>query len=134
MITYQGNYGHHFQIMGISAGPEVYADGELMDCSATGSLPMTDLDPLMLPTSGNRSEVSTPLPDGMAYKLRNGQRYVLQSHYVNTSETPVRIRDMVVNKTMPVEDVSVWSAPLVANHQTFTIPPHEEASVEFDCT
>lgn len=132
MKTYQGEFGHHFQILGMKGA--AYEDGELLDCSVNGSLPMGDLDPLLLPTEGNRSEVTNPLPEGMAFKLRQGQRYVLQSHYLNTSDKPVRVRDAVISEVMPMEDVKTWTAPLVANHQTFTIPPGEEESVSFDCT
>ena len=134
MKTYQGNFGHHFQIMGLTAGADVYPDGELLDCSSTGALPMADLDPLMLPTETNTSEAATLLPEGMAYKLRSGQRYVLQSHYLNTTDTPIRVQDIVVNATIPVEDVEVWTAPLVANGENFLVPPGEEASYDFSCT
>jgi hypothetical protein len=134
MKTYQGNFGHHFQIMGLTAGADVYPDGELIDCSSTGALPMADLDPLMLPTDSNHTDVATPLPEGMAYKLRTGQRYVLQSHYVNTSDSQIRVQDIVVNATVPVEEVEVWSAPLVANGESFLVPPGEEASYDFSCT
>ena len=134
MKTFQGNFGHHFQTMGLSAGEDLYPDGELIDCSATGALPMVDLDPLMLPTEGNRGDQVNPLPEGMAYKLRSGQRYVLQSHYVNTTDTPIRVQDLVVNATMPVEEVEVWTAPLAANGEQFLVPPGEEASYDFDCT
>lgn len=134
MKTYQGNFGHHFQIMGLTAGEDVYPDGTLIDCSKTGALPMGDLDPLMLPTDSNHTEVTTPLPGGMAFKLRSGQRYVLQSHYVNTTDMPIRVQDIVVNATVPVEDVEVWTAPLVANGESFLVPPGEEASYEFTCS
>lgn len=131
--VYQSPYGHHLQLMGTTLSPVDAADEAVLDCTETSSLAMSDLEPLMLPTSTNYSSVDFDLPDGMAVKLDHGQRYVLQSHWINTDDEPVRLQDAAIFTTVPVEAVETWAAPLVANHTTFEIPPGESASLSFDC-
>jgi hypothetical protein len=59
---------------------------------------------------------------------------VLQSHYLNTGSVPIRIRDVVRIKEMPIADVQEWSGIYVTNLLNFDIAPHGETSVTFDCT
>mgnify|MGYP003408685625 CR=1 FL=1 len=51
--TYQGETGHHIVLMGTTSSELDYPDGAVIDCTATDSLPMADLEPLILPTGGN---------------------------------------------------------------------------------
>lgn len=132
--VYQAAFGHHLQLMGTTLSPVDAADGEVLDCTSTNSLPMSDLEPLMLPTSTNYSTVDFDLPDGMAVKLDHGQRYVLQSHWINTSDEPVRLQDAAIFTTTPVDAVEQWAAPLIANRTEFELPPHQSTELAFDCT
>ena len=86
--TYQSEIGHHIVLLGTSASELDFADGEVIDCTATNSLPMADLEPLILPTGGSVGVGGTTLPDGYAVKLRHGQRWVIQGHWLNTTTTP----------------------------------------------
>lgn len=131
--TWQGPGGHHVQLMSVAAGPEVYPDGMVMDCTASDSIPMGDVEPLVIPTEGNLSEVSYPLPEGMAVKLRSGTRFLVQSHYLNTTEQAIRVRDVNVAAVKAEADVEVWGAPFVANTSMFEIPAGEKKTHSFDC-
>lgn len=131
---YQNEFGHHLQLMGLTASELDYPDGTLLDCSQTGSLPMADLEPLALPTGGNIGDLQLSLPEGMAVKLDDGQRWVMQAHYVNTGTEAFTAKDVAIVGTMPEDTVETWAAPMVMNRQTFEVPPGEEASVTFDCT
>ncbi len=132
--TYQSEIGHHIVLMGTSASELDFADGEVIDCTATNSLPMADLEPLILPTGGSVGVGGTTLPDGYAVKLRHGQRWVIQGHWLNTTTEPQRVRDVAVMNTLAVDAVAEWAAPMVMNHQGFELAPHEETHVSFDCT
>lgn len=130
---YQNAFGHHLQLMGTTASDLDYPDGTVMDCTATGSLPMADLEPLALPTGGNIGEIELALPEGMAVKLDEGQRWVIQAHYLNTSTDAFLAEDVAIVGTLAEDAVTTWAAPLVMNRQAFEVPPAEEASVTFDC-
>lgn len=131
--TWQNAYGHHLQLMGTTASELDYADGELLDCTATGSLPMADLEPLALPTGGNVGDIALTLPAGTAVKLDAGQRWVIQAHYVNTSTEPFRAKDVATFGVVPEAEVETWAAPLVMNNDAFEVPAGEAAEASFDC-
>lgn len=138
--TYQGQNGHHMLLMGTSASTIDYPDGAMVECSGEfGGFQMADLEPLGLPNETTRAgvdEVSMPLPDGMAVKLHTGDRYVLQSHYLNTTQQTLLIGDKAVITAIPADDVAEdhWVAPLIFNRDDFLIPAGEAASSSFDCT
>lgn len=132
--TYQGEIGHHIVLMGTSASELDYPDDTVIDCTATNSLPMADLEPLILPTGGSVGVGGTTLPEGYAVKLRHGQRWVIQGHWLNTSTEPQRVKDVAVMNTLPVDAVAEWAAPLVMNHQGFELLPQQETHISFDCT
>lgn len=137
--TYQGAGGHHFQLMGTSTPAVDVPDGTVVDCTGeNGGFQMASLEPLGLPNYGTvngvLSDLAMPLPDGMAVELESGQRYVLQSHYLNTTQDTLHIGDKVVLHTLPTESVETWAAPLIFNRDDFSIPAGGSASVSFDCT
>lgn len=137
--TWQGAGGHHLQIMGTST-PEIdVADGTLADCTGVGGVfNMADLEPIGITNGGyvdgEEIDVSMPLPDGMAFELQSGQRFVMQSHYLNTTQERFTVRDLAVLTLMPEEDVQTWAAPLVFNDSNFSIPAGSPGTSSFDCT
>jgi hypothetical protein len=137
MESYQNQYGHHLQLMGTTASPLDYPDGAVADCSMSGGLGMTDLEPLMVVTGtyvgGVERDLALTLQDGMAVKMAAGQRWVLQAHYINTGSDPVRAQDAMVIGTVPEADVTTWAAPFIMNSSTFSLPPSEATSFSFDC-
>lgn len=124
--TWQAPGGHHLQLLSVFAGPEIYPDGLMKDCTSADSVPMGDVEPMMIPTEGNLSEVTIPLPEGMAVKLRSGTRYMVQSHYLNTTDQAIRVRDVTVAAVKPADEVEVWGAPFVANTSVFEIAAGEK--------
>ena len=133
--AWQGENGHHFVLMGTTLDTQDFPDGMVVDCTGQNSFAMTDVDPLLLGTRSNLvTEMELPLPDGMAAKLRQDQRYILQSHYINTTDSPVRIRDLAVTQTMAEDQVQVWTAPMILNYDDMVIPVGESRTATFDCT
>lgn len=139
--TYQGAGGHHLQIMGTSTPAIDVPDGTVADCTMVGGVfNMADLEPIGVTNGGEvdgvEIDVSMPLPDGMAVQLESGQRFVMQSHYFNTTLEPFEVRDLAVLTLLPAEGIAdeLWAAPLVFNDSGFSIPVASELTRSFDCT
>lgn len=118
-ISLQGKGGHHVILLGAR---EDQPEGTIEDCSDASD--MSKYDALMIPQE---------LPDGLGSLLTAGRRMVIQSHYVNTTDEPILVRDIVQLRTLPVEDVGTWASPFVTNVADFSIPPGEVQEVSFDC-
>jgi hypothetical protein len=142
VFTHQAPGGHHLQLMGTGTPAADIPDGTVMDCTGDGGqFQMADMEPVGVTNGGSvdgeEIGVSMPLPDGMAFELESGQRYVMQSHYINTGTEPMRVRDLAVVTTIPVEEVDAtgtWAAPLIYNRSDFVIPAGGEIETRFDCT
>lgn len=138
LTTYQAAYGHHLVLMGTTATELDHKDGEIFNCTTTDQLNMSDLEPIVLATSGyvggEKLENEITMPEGMAVKLDAGQRWVMQAHYLNTGTESIRVRDVAVLEYLPPEDVTTWAAPFVLNNDAFSIPAGSDAYTEsFDC-
>ena len=137
--TWQGAGGHHLQLMGTTTPIIDVPDGTVVDCTDEGgSFEMADLRPVGVTNGGTvgnyEIEVSMPLPEGMAVELESGQRFVMQSHYLNPSADRLHVRDVAVLTLTPAEEVSTWAAPLIFNDSSFSIPPGQDLTSSFDCT
>jgi len=132
-VVYQNEFGHHLQLMGTTLSELDYPDGSTFDCTKSEDLPMAEMEPLILQTGSNNSDIAFTLPEGMAVKLDEGQRWVMQAHYINYGTEPILARDIAYLETVPLEAVETWAAPMVENHQQFTLPPHEASSSSHDC-
>lgn len=114
----QGKFGHHLILVSTT---KPRGKGSVYDCTE-----MTDFLPLAIPANG--------WPAGYASSLPKGTPVVVQLHYVNTSTQPILVRDVIRLKKMDVAQVTTWVSPFALNHETFMVPPHGTANVEFDCT
>lgn len=136
--TWEGTYGHHVQIMGTTTPAVDAPDGTVRECTSSDQLAMENLEPLALPTAsyrdGQPAGNSFNVPEGMAVKIDANQRYIIQSHVLNTGTKPVRQQDVALFKIVPVDAVETWMAPLVANTENFVIPAHDVAQTSFECT
>lgn len=118
-LSLQGTGGHHVILLGAN---EDHPDGTVEDC--TDAADMAKYDALMIPQE---------LPDGMGSILTAGRKMVIQSHYVNVTDSPILVRDIVQLRTVPPEEVETWAAPFVTNTVDFSIPPGQTQKVSFDC-
>ena len=137
LTTFQNDFGHHLVLMGTTASELDYPDGTVIDCTETGSLDMTTIEPMVLPTGafvgGEALLGQTLLPEGMAVKMDEGQRWVLQAHYINTGPDPIRAQDVAVLEYLDPAVVETWAAPMAMSHGSFSIPPGESGTVTMDC-
>jgi len=136
--NYQTHIGHHLTLFGTSTPERDVADGTSWDCTDTEALAMENMEPIIIggtiSTDADGVTNAFTLPAGMAAPLENGQRLILQSHYINTQPEPVLVQDQAHFVTVPEDDVGTWASPLVATVTNFAIPAQTDGHViEFDC-
>lgn len=125
--AYQGAGGHH--VVGFIT-MEDEPDGTIVDCEAAESMAMWL--PLLTPTS----EGNFVLPAGYGVKIPGGSKLVFQSHYVNASEQPIRVADVV--NIFYVDDTEIPgitpAAPWGNTVLDFALPAGETKTVGYECT
>jgi hypothetical protein len=81
------------------------------------------------------SELKFHLPPGVAVQIPKGARLVLQSHYVNTGKTALRVRDLVAIETpLDTSKITARADSLIVNDSEFRIPAHGTQLRVSDCT
>ena len=130
--SWQGTTGHHLILLGSAASTLDYPDGATVDCTQTNTM-MTSFEPLINaePIDAGRSRIV--LPEGMAVKLNEGQRYVFQSHYVNTTEDRILQRDIMNVGLMPEAEVETWAAAFALTQVNLSLPAAQASTLTFDC-
>jgi hypothetical protein len=123
--SYQGVYGHHFVVF-YTAAPEV--PGTVRDCSTVADM-LT-----LIPAISSVNFGLEKFPEGMAVRIPAGTQLVLQQHYVNTSDKPLRVKDVMHLHIKSREEVETLAGFWGVSDITFSLPPDgEEQVVEFDC-
>ena len=118
-----------------SATEREIPNGAVLDCTEANDVGMEGFEPFMvggiIADANHRGELI--LPDGMASRVREGQRIVLQSHYVNTSPDSILVQDELQLDVVPEDDVDTWAAPFVHTEPDLDIPTGV-SSLDVSCT
>ena len=126
------DFGHHMMFFDASH-EQTRQDGDVVDCSDPNDT--MDMRPLL---SGNEllGEASgrMVLSDGLAIKLVSGQRYAIQSHYLNSTGRELLVRDAVNLGFIDVADVENWVGAWSFNTSIFSLPPGEASELAFSCS
>ena len=128
------NFGHHVVLMASTADEDDWPDGTIANCTETDADIMVDARPFLF--AGDLTGALQPemnLPEGMAVKLKANQRFVIQSHHINTTDKPILVNDAVFLDPKPVAEVETWAAPWVHTQTDLNIPPGEHTEI-VDCT
>lgn len=122
--SYQGRHGHHLVLM-----KAMVADtpGAVIDC--TDAEDMVRLTPAL---AAGKFGIER-FPPGFAVRIARGTQLVIQQHYVNTTDKPLRVRDAAHLVPVPAEEVTTRVGFWGTSNVDFQIPPGEELSVAFDC-
>jgi hypothetical protein len=126
--AYQGAVGHHVQLYG-SAVPR--RKGEVFDCSDLAT--MSTLLPLVTPNHPQKeTDNKAQLPEDFYVRIPAGSLIVMQSHYVNYTDSPIEVADIVNVET--TDDVSgmTEASYFVVSDNAFTLPAGA-SSVVYDC-
>lgn len=134
-MTFQSDeYGHHAFLFTTIADEGKYPDGAIIDCSGSNTSTMLEMIPLTMPTEAIVGGIAQMhLPEGMGVPLHTGQRWVIQSHYVNATANPVLVQDVVNLETANLEDIEVFASAYAHVDFDFEVPPGQVASAEIDC-
>lgn len=117
----QGKFGHHFIAMKAKKPME---PGTVEDCSKPED--MSKYDILMMP--------GFEVPQGYGMFLPKGTPIVAQSHYINSTTQPLRVRDVLRFKKIDPSTVKTWAAAYSTNSLDLKIPALGAATHSFDCT
>lgn len=124
--AYQGEYGHHLLLFSSILPKEV---GTIEDCTEASSMAT------FMPNIFTSEFAGGTLPDGYAVKVPASTRIVLQQHYVNTSPKPIRVRDAVFLKKVPLESVEHQVGFAAMTDTNFEIPPKSSGvEVPIECS
>jgi len=124
--SYQGQFGHHL-VLFYTIAPE--APGTVRDCTSIADM-LT-----LIPAISSVNFGLEKFPEGMAVRIPAGTQLVVQQHYVNTSDKPVRAHDVLHLRTRPKEEIHELAGFWGVSDIEFVLPPApgEEQVVEFDC-
>lgn len=123
-------FGHHMMLLDAYDGEDV-PDGTVLDCDGQSVMalrPLLEANELLGEISGRMV-----LDDGLAVRLKSGQRWAMQSHYVNWSDRELLVQDAINLGTVPVEEVEHWVGTWSFNTSVFELPPQETTQLTFSC-
>jgi len=125
-----GGFLHHTLIKRVD--DDEYPNGHLMDCTAPELQwpPKPVLFEAVAPSLDNWIN----LPEGIAFKLSEGQRWVTDVHYINVSPDPICMNTAFYLDLIPDSEVSSYAAAFNLDRGGFVLPPGEETTESFDCT
>ncbi len=114
-------FGHHFMTLAVP-DTSTLPDGTFLPCEDPAVAAMA-LPPLLQGTEmvATRSGRMI-LPEGVAIALDDGQRWALQSHYVNTGDDTLLVQDAVLVDTIPADQIVETASTYVANSSHFELP------------
>jgi hypothetical protein len=116
----QGKFGHHAVLV---QAKKPLPPGTVEDCSKAEDMAKYDL----LTITGLET------PEGYGLWLPSGVPMVYQSHYLNSSPQPLRIRDVLRFKKIPAQDVKTWATTFAFSTATIDIPAHQGSKTSFEC-
>jgi hypothetical protein len=129
-------FGHHAVLTQVQEDASDAPDGTWVQCGTgedqevmSGTKPLIAGNEVVEPGHGRMT-----LPEGKAVKILEGQRWMLQSHYINSLDVPILVRDLAWGKTVPQEEVEAWVGSYTFNHTGFSLPPQQATSISFDCS
>ena len=114
-------FGHHFMTLAVPADSTI-PDGTFVDCEDPAVVAM-QIPPLLQGTElVDTGHGRMHLPDGVAIALNDGQRWALQTHYVNSTDDTLLVQDAVLIDTIPAAEIVETASTYVANSSQFVLP------------
>lgn len=130
-----GGFGHHGMLNHAEESVEDFPDGTWIDCSTPQNSLMSGTAPLLQGTASlSPAHGVMELPEGMAVKIEQGQRWMFQSHYLNPTDRPLLVRDIGWGTLIAEEDVEGWVGSYTFNNSVLALPPKAESKEQVDCT
>jgi hypothetical protein len=73
------------------------------------------------------------LPPGHGIRIPQGMHYVLQFHYINSTDFPLLVRDVARLERVDPASVTTWVSTLISTKIDLDLPPGR-TTVSWDCT
>jgi hypothetical protein len=115
----QGPGGHHLALF-ITTDPK--PAGTLEDCTSPAA--NAKLQWFVLTFNA--------LPAGHAIHIPLGMHYVLQFHYINSSDNPILVRDVARLERVDMAKVTTWVSTLISTDIDLALPPGP-TKISWDC-
>jgi len=125
------SYNHHTFIQ--AAHADAPADGTVEECPDIGGMdqtsPLFEFTGTSLTSDGNY----LPLPEDSAIKFREGQRWVIEAHFINPTPNTLIVNTAFNLGFVPYEQVTNWVGSWQFDIGDLTLPAGEETTLTFDC-
>lgn len=124
-----GGFLHHSLMKRVD--DDEYTDGTLFDCTAEEF--QFPPKPILVEWVNGTGGDWIGLPEGVGFKLVQGQRWVTDVHYVNTSPDRICVNTSFELGLVPEEDLLGYAGTYNLDAGSLTIPPNTESSTAFSC-
>ena len=123
------DYNHHSLLM--AASDEDPEDGSIELCMFEARSD-TLFQAVMIEGEDSSPGDWLSLPEGYGGRLQDGQRWVLETHYINPTADTLLVNDAINLEFVPAEEITYW----IAAYESFgdpDIPANSTASYKYDC-
>jgi hypothetical protein len=132
----QSDFVHHMDLMAL-AFTGLDLEPGLHDCDDiyAGAQGETLMDDGIVLYASQQAEATVQLPPGVVAEVPAQTPFMLEVHYVNTSEQDVEVHSYVNGYTIPPEQVvsTIWGGAV--RDRNLNVPPNADAHVEWSrCT
>jgi hypothetical protein len=125
-------YGHHMRMDNVGELVDI-EDGEVQPCLEAGVL-MNDVKPYFNATEPGIITGRMNLPEGMGVVVKGGDRWLIQSHYYNSTDEVKWVQDTVNIGWVPLEGLEKPTSTWTFDNTQFELPPQEVSDIVFNCT
>ena len=108
-----------------------YSDGTMFDCTAEEF--QVPPKPTLVESYNVQDGDWVGLPEGIGFKMKTGQRWVTDIHYVNTSPDPICVNTAFELELLPEEELHGYAGTYNLDAGKLAIPPDGESSLSFGC-
>ncbi len=130
-------YTHHTFLLEVPADAEVpVPDGVTFPCT---EMSLGEQMLPFMPLFNLAGEIDDPLsnrlnlPDDFAVKLDRGQRFVIETHYVNTTDSELTAETVVNVETVDADRVDTWVAAYIMDVGIVEADPGERVAETTEC-
>ena len=134
-VHHNSDFTHHTVLKGAHPDDDQHEDGASFDCGVPEEQkfrPVLFEGIRLGEPNGLGSDIL--LPEGWAFQLKSGQRWMVEGHYINVRPEPVLVSNGISLGLLPAEEVTEYVAAWTHDAGNFEIPPGDGVEVQFECS
>ncbi len=127
-------FSHHNQLKAVS--DDEYPDGTMIPCPEGAGGMQSNYTPLFEGVGVTPETVDKDwleLPEGIAMRLSSGQRWVVDTHFVNSGKETLWARSAISLGFVAVDEVEQWASAYQFDAGGLAIPPGADYTTTFGC-